>query len=100
MKDMSKTFASDLKALAERLETCEQVRRYDTAAEKQAWTLAHNLIDLEGSFRAFLDNHLPKLKVENLSSEQINDLLLEIGEEFRHILYHIKDPAFFSYLRE
>jgi hypothetical protein len=99
MTEISKTFAVDLKSLAERLESCDEIRRYDTAGEKQAWTLAHNLIDLEESCRAFVEKLLPRLKSENLSPEQINDLLLEMGEEFRHMLYHIQDPEFFAYLR-
>ena len=33
-----------------------------------------------------------------MNSEQLNDVLLDIGEELRHVLYHIRDPKFFSYL--
>lgn len=43
---------------------------------------------------------LPKLFSERLNEEQIDDLLHKIGEEIRHILYHIKDPKFYEYLRE
>src|SRR6267143_6643118 len=100
MTEISKTFAADLRSLAERLENCEQVRRYDTAEEKEGWTLAHNLMDLEESCRAFLEKLLPRLRTDDLSPEQINELLLEMGEEFRHMLYHIKDSEFFAYLRD
>lgn len=96
----SEIFATEMKELAERLEICQQVKRYDSAEEKQAWTLAHNLLDLEQSFRTYLDQQFPRLKKEELNPDQMNDLLLEIGEEFRHILYHIRDSAFYAYLRE
>ena len=35
---------------------------------------------------------------DRASPEEILDALLEIGEEFRHILYHINDPKFYKYL--
>ena len=101
MKDnKSEAFAAELKELAERLEISQHVKRYDTPEEKQTWTLAHNLLDLEESFRTFLDQQLPRLKKEELTSDQINDILVEIGEELRHILYHIRDSEFYSYLRD
>ena len=87
-----------LKALAERLSTCEAVTRLDEGEEREAWTLAHALGDLEESFRKFLEDQLPRLTEGQLEASQIQDLLLEIGEEFRHILYHIKDPTFYRYL--
>ena len=34
------------------------------------------------------------------SEAAIQNALLDIGEELRHILYHIKDPKFFDYLFE
>lgn len=89
--------------LARRLQTCEKVqtlsREYSEEKDRaEAWTIAHSFSDLEESFRKFLDVLLPKLLKEELTGEQIEDILLEIGEEFRHILYHIKDPKFFEYL--
>lgn len=100
MKETQQEFASDLKRIAERLNFCECVNRYDTADEKQAWTLAHNFLDLAESFRTFLNEQLPRLKDESLSCEQLNALLLDIGEEFRHILYHLRDPEYYAYLRD
>ncbi len=99
-KATEQEFAAELKQIAERLSLCQQVTRYDTADEKQAWTLAHNFLDLAESFRTFLNQQLPKVKDESLSCEQLNELLLEIGEEFRHILYHLRDAEFYGYLHE
>lgn len=93
-------YAAALEFLAKRLDGCEKVRRYDTTEEKQAWTLAHNLLDLAESFRTFLDEQLPRLQVESLDSDQMHALLLDIGEEFRHVLYHIRDSTFYAYLRD
>ena len=93
-------FAADLKGIADRLSICEQVTRYDTAEEKQAWTVAHDLLDLAESFRTFLNEQLPRLNDGNLSAEELNGLLLDMGEEFRHIQYHIRNSEFYAYLRD
>jgi hypothetical protein len=53
---------------------------------------------MEGSMRIFLEVQLPKLAREELSPAEAFDLLLDIAEEFRHILYHIHDQKFFEYL--
>ena len=99
-KNTAEEFAVELKALAERLNRCEQVTRYDTATEKQGWALAHSLLDLAESFRTFLDEQLPRLREDRLSCDETYDVLLAIGEEFRHILYHVRDPEFYAYLRD
>jgi hypothetical protein len=85
-------------ALAKKLSKCPEVTRYDTGEEKEAWTLAHAFADLEESFHAFLEVQLPKLVKGNLQPSEMHDLLLDIGEELRHILYHIQDPKFYRYL--
>lgn len=35
---------------------------------------------------------------KKMSGDEIDELLLDVGEEFRHIIYHIKDPKFYDYL--
>ena len=87
--------------LAKRLATCASVTKYDAGERKEAGTLAHAFADLEESFRTFLNELLPKLmSKENLTPDEIDDLLLEILHEFRHILYHIKDSKYYWYLLE
>lgn len=84
--------------LAERLSKCPEVSRYDQSEYPESSTLAHAFHDLEESFRRFLDIHLKELVREDLDPKAIPDILHGIGEEFRHILYHIKDPLYFRYL--
>jgi len=86
------------KALAERLSKCPEVAKYDHGDENEAGVLAHAFGDLEESFRAFLYEQLPRLMNDQASSAELFDALLDIGEEFRHILYHIHDPKFYNYL--
>ena len=89
-----------LKALAEHLSTCKAVTKFDQGDEREAWTLAHAFGDLEESLRRLLEEQLPRLAEGQLEESEMHNLLLEIGEEFRHILYHIKDPKFYRYLSD
>ena len=86
------------KELAEKLDLLPDVNKHDSADDKEAWTLVHAFSDLEESFRRFLDDQLPRLVNGEPTPTALNDLLTEIGEEFRHIVYHIRDPKFYSYL--
>jgi hypothetical protein len=90
--------ADAVNKLANRLSKCDKVNIYDDEVHKECGTLAHAFCDLESSFRLFLDVHLPKLMSDNLDSDTTWNVLHDIGEEFRHILYHIKDPKYYNYL--
>ena len=81
-----------VKALAEKLERYPAVARY---GKEEAWSIAYSFDHLEQSMRAFLQVHLPKLLDPSAEGERLEDVLVEIQEEFRHILYHIHDPQFF-----
>ena len=48
---------------------------------------------------AFLNEQLPRLLDEGAANAELYDALLEIGEEFRHIVDHIQDPTFYRYLQ-
>ena len=91
--------AKSIKHLAEKLNQFNTISKFDSEDEPEAWRLAHSLSDLEQSFSEILDNYLPAL-CQAEAEESINRVLLDIGEELRHILYHIKDPKFFRYLME
>lgn len=98
---MTKIFenSSEIKKLAEKLQEYECVYKFDSDDEPEAWRIAHSLSDLEQSFKEILNNQLPSLLNAN-SEVEIHNSLIDIGEELRHIIYHIKDPKFFSYLFE
>ena len=99
---MSKSILRDqaaIKRLADLLSNCPEVTKYDQGEEQEAGVLAHSFGDLEDSFRTFLNEQLPKLIDEHTSPAELYDVLLEIGEEFRHILYHIGDSKFYRYLQ-
>ena len=87
-----------IKRLAKRLSQCPEVTKYDHGDEMEAGVLAHSFADLEASFKTFLNERLPRLMDDQATPSDLCDVLLEIGEEFRHILYHIHDPKFYQYL--
>jgi hypothetical protein len=87
-----------IKELSERLSKSERVSRYNKPDEPESWTIALAFNDIEESFIKIFDEQLPPLLQGDLSTSMIDQHLHAIGEEFRHILYHIKDCAYYEYL--
>jgi hypothetical protein len=84
--------------LAKRLSSIPSVAQFDEPGEPEGWAIAHALHDLEGSFRTILDELIPKLVDKSAEPDALNDTLLDVGEEFRHILYHIRALRYYRYL--
>jgi len=81
--------------LSRRLARCPEVNVHDRPDEPESAILAHAFWDLEDSFRKVLDVYLARLVHEDLDPPEIRRVLNSIGEEFRHILYHMRDPHYF-----
>ena len=62
--------------------------------------MAIAFIDIDDSSRkiSFLINKL--LNVNELIEDDVNNILFDIGDEFRHLLYHIKEMSFYEYLED
>jgi hypothetical protein len=84
--------------LIARLSQVPQVKQFDDNDHSEAETLAHAFLDLERSCQKFVNEHLPRVFDPHLTNEDLVDALFDIGEEFRHILYHVRDPRFYRYL--
>lgn len=50
----------------------------------------HSLADIKESTDKIYNEYIPKL-LENRSTEELEEVIWDIREEFRHIDYHIKD---------
>ena len=87
-----------LNTLQKNLTESIKVNSYDSESEKQSQTLAHTLTDVQESCNAISNELIPKLLNKACSGELVDDVLLEIGDEFRHIEYHMKDAKYFDYL--
>jgi len=88
----------DIRKLAEILSLCPEVTKFDAGEDKEAWALAHAFSDIEESILSLTEKQLPMLIQSQLEASEVKELLLQIGEELRHILYHIKDSKFYRYL--
>jgi hypothetical protein len=84
-------------ALGRSLERVERLRQPDQEGEPQAWCVAHGLTDIAGSLKK-IGELLPRLQAAQTEPE-LEDLLLDVGEELRHIRYHIYDMEYFRYIR-
>ena len=86
-------------SLENKLSKVPEISRYGDKADPESWRVVHSLSDIEESATLILQDLLPKL-IGHEKPDDLLDTLFDIGEEFRHILYHINDPRFFSYLSE
>lgn len=87
----------DMNRLAEQLAKCPEVSRFNDGEHREAWALADTFADIEGEFREFLDEQLPKLMQSE--GEELSGLLVEIGVAFQHIMHHIiEHQKFYKYL--
>jgi hypothetical protein len=86
-------------ALARRLSECASIAKYDEGEHKEAWALAHALYDMEASSKT-IQELVAKLSHEVTNEDEIKDLLLDVGEELRQILWHVSHLRFFGYLTE
>lgn len=92
-----------VKILADRLQHNPMLVRFlsrhgEASAHEQAWQIATALADIQESAGRIFDDLLPKLVATEPNTETAADLLQDIGEEFRHILYHIRDTSLFGYV--
>ena len=80
------------------LKKSQKVNSFDLNGELESETLAHSLLDINESCNTLVNDLFPKFELTSLTEEEINELLFDIGEELRHILYHIRDPKYYQYL--
>lgn len=92
-------YSAQWASLAKALEVCGRVRRVDSPDEPGSWATAHGLLDIEEALAAFAEK-LKRLKSEVLDDQQVADVLLDIGEDLRHVMYHVDDMKFYQYLKK
>jgi hypothetical protein len=90
--------AGEVVRLGEALDSLLPMRKFDHEGEPGGWNVAHGLADIELSCRTIVDERLPALMAAVNDPATCQEVLLEIGEDLRHILYHTRDMRFFRYL--
>ena len=72
--------------------------RRGKSADAEAWQIATALSDIRESTHRLFSDLVPRLLEASPTDDAADDLLNEIGEEYRHILYHILDTKLFDYI--
>jgi len=79
------------------LDISNHVRSFDCKEEKEIDVLSVHLLDIQESSMK-ITKLINELKSNSFSNEdQVNDILFDIGEELKHILYHINESRFYKY---
>lgn len=66
--------------------------------ESEAETLAHAVVDIDEVCKVVTNQLVPRLFDSAATDEQIQEALADLGEQFRHFLYHVRDPQYFRFL--
>ena len=96
--DRTLSGARQIVQLAERLSRISEITKLNRGEEKEAWTIAHAFSDMEESMFALTQSYFPKLLAEKMPVSDLVILLQEIGEELRHIVYHLSDMRYYQYI--
>ncbi len=92
---MNSNLNESITFLAKRFDELEVTQKGD---EEEPWTLAGDLVDIEKSLLVLSNDLFPQLLKDGVNPQELKDVLLDIGEEFRHIAYHIGNSKFYKYL--
>ena len=92
---------SDINKLEQMFQSMESITKFNTNAQNESNTLAYSFAEIEKTLHMLINNFnsLKKLSFEN-NEKEVEDILHDIGEDFRHILYHIHDSKYYGYLFE
>jgi hypothetical protein len=88
----------EIKNLVDKLDKCPLIIKLNSQDEKEAVRLANAIFDIKESI-SIMNNKLEKLN-DTYDSDMLEDILFDIREELRHVLYHVKDSHFFNCLIE
>ncbi len=80
-----------------RVQRAARERRGGTVDSK-ARQIATGLADIDGSAKELFDVLIPALLEADPSSAEADASLNDVGEAYRHILYHILDTKMFDYV--
>lgn len=84
--------------LSKKIANCEQIKEYDKSGLKEdpeSWTIAYSLSGIEESCQKITQDLLNKLNQAE-SPQEVFEVLSDIREELRLVLYHIGDSDFFK----
>jgi|GEM_PF-2441971 len=92
-----KNYAITLNELANTLSHSKRVSKFDSLSTKESEELAYTLLDIYESSKELV-KLIKRLKNTDIQEDLINDILNDVGDELRHLIYHINDSKFYSYI--
>jgi hypothetical protein len=92
-------FAERIALLESQLRSVSKLQALSDSDHDEVVTVAHGLLDIEEATNAFSELVGRAVELDTMTEDQIDAWLADIGEELRHILYHIGDMRYYEYLR-
>ena len=80
------------------IELGKSLEQQSKLTKEEAWEIAHAFSDIDESISELKSDLFPQLIDNSLTNEEFSDLMIDIGEELRHIAYHIAACNYYSYL--
>lgn len=75
----------------------KDIEMMNKVSNEDLYLFAIDLVDIEGSLKELL-NKISFLETEVSNKDEVEDTMVDIIEEFRHILYHVRTSVFYNYL--
>lgn len=89
-------YIDSLNKLSSVLGKSSLVNSFDKDDEKESYNLAVSLLDIKESIKN-LNKLIDQIHLEK-DEDKIDKSLWDIGDEFRHIIYHISNSRFYDYI--
>lgn len=67
------------------------------STEDEAFILSLSLVDIENSAKEII-SLIKKIEKSTSTTDENIETLAEIGEELRHIIYHVSDCKYYDYI--
>jgi len=85
-----------LNRMSTNLSSSPRISRFDQGDHSESDALAHAILDMETEFSALSLEVFPKLLEADISPERADEIVWEIRDRLRHIVYHIRDCRSFQ----
>ena len=89
---------TDIEHLRKILVGVKHLKRFDSPGEPMSAILAHALVDIQESCEEIVKLVSRMNDGDPGGEDQIYNVLIDVGEELRHVLYHVGDCEFYSHL--